>query len=615
MISKLKDALGLDKRSLAFFRIGLSLCIIGDLIERATDLSAHYTDAGFVPRELIAEKYTNLNSLNFHSVSGLFVYQAAIFLFNGFLALCLLVGYKTKLMTFLCWMLLISLQSHNPFLNHGGDLYFRLLLFYALLLPLGSCFSVDSALKNCEKPRKKLTSPRLVSAGTFALLVQISVMYFTSVQHKSAPEWRSEYTATWYALQLDYFATPFAAYLSQFPELLKLLTWAVLKWENWGAFLFFVPFYHDFCRSLGVLGFLAMHFGFVLCLRLGLFFYVCSVAVFALIPSSPWDILLSRLRTVERKSFAVYYHENSRFSKRLAHILQTFLLIPGTGLSNFENLSEGGVFTELYTSKIDEIWLVAEDIRGTRYKNEKAVRAVFAHSPLAWPFTPLAAPLSRLLSLLHSRSLPFPEKENVRHATGYRKRKFFGPRAKRVGKIASSVLVLFLAVYVISWNMGNIGVQYHFPPSMNAIGWLLHIDQSWGMFSPHPPKAHWWYVIEAESDKGVVFELFRDSGLFRWEGNTPFSFDKADPFHESFGNHRWFKYFENGYNNRNRMDLRLHFGKWVCRQYNARHLGVDRLYHFKVHFVIEDQPLEAPRENQRSEVLWEHICYEKTQAV
>jgi len=181
-----------------------------------------------------------------------------------------------------------------------------------------------------------------------------------------------------------------------------------------------------------------------------------------------------------------------------------------------------------------------------------------------------------------------------------------------VTRVAGAVALVCLTAYVISWNLGNFGVQppFRFPSGLNFIGWGLHIDQSWAMFSPHPPKQHWWYVIWAEKVNGETFELFRNRGIFTWEGNVPYSLEKPSPYHESFKNHRWFKYFENGFNAKN-SDLRLYFGKWVCRNYNAEHHDEERLYHFKVNLVIEDQTPEGPRENRRTEELWEHICYEK----
>ena len=57
-------------------------------------------------------------------------------------------------------------------------------------------------------------------------------------------------------------------------------------------------------------------------------------------------------------------------------------------------------------------------------------------------------------------------------------------------------------------------------------------------------------------------------------------FDKPYSVHDSLGNHRWFKLFENGLNSHEyREELRLHFGRWLCREFNARNFDDDRVYH------------------------------------
>ena len=48
--AKVVDIFGADLRSLATFRIVLALLVLSDLAIRATDLTAHYTDAGVMPR-------------------------------------------------------------------------------------------------------------------------------------------------------------------------------------------------------------------------------------------------------------------------------------------------------------------------------------------------------------------------------------------------------------------------------------------------------------------------------------------------------------------------------------------------------------------------------------
>src|SRR5215210_7563587 len=47
---KAAEVLGADLRSLAAFRVALALLVLADLFNRARDLTAHYTDAGVMPR-------------------------------------------------------------------------------------------------------------------------------------------------------------------------------------------------------------------------------------------------------------------------------------------------------------------------------------------------------------------------------------------------------------------------------------------------------------------------------------------------------------------------------------------------------------------------------------
>ncbi len=54
----------MDKRFMSLFRVGLALCVLEDLIERSSDISAHYTDLGIITHSQIAEKYANYYTLS-----------------------------------------------------------------------------------------------------------------------------------------------------------------------------------------------------------------------------------------------------------------------------------------------------------------------------------------------------------------------------------------------------------------------------------------------------------------------------------------------------------------------------------------------------------------------
>lgn len=70
------------------------------------------------------------------------IYNNYIYIYIYFI-----LGYYTKLNTFLVWLFTISLHNRNIFVLHGGDLYQRCILFFAMFLPLGACYSIDNILE------------------------------------------------------------------------------------------------------------------------------------------------------------------------------------------------------------------------------------------------------------------------------------------------------------------------------------------------------------------------------------------------------------------------------------------------------------------------------------
>lgn len=289
----LAELVGLDLRSLAAFRIGLGALLLLDLVGRAGDLTAHYTDQGILPRSAIA----NPRNLSLHMLDGTADFQGALFAVAGLAALALLVGWHTRLATGASWFLLLSLHARNPMVLQGGDDLLRLLLFWGMFLPLGARASADRLLRRGGGP----PGNRVVSAGAAALLLQVCFVYWFAAALKSDPAWRSEGTAVYYALSLDQFATPLGKYLLGFPGLLRWLTFATLGLEVFGPALLFLPFRNGPVRTAVVAGFLLFHLaGLGLCLELGVFPWVCAVAWSALLPGWFWDRVAGRIPLLRR---------------------------------------------------------------------------------------------------------------------------------------------------------------------------------------------------------------------------------------------------------------------------------------------------------------------------
>lgn len=289
-MKKIKELCGIDIRSLALFRIGLALMLLGDLITRARDLQAHYTDDGVLPRDLLNSGILEHWIISFHSISGLWEVQLILFILAGLFAFALLIGYYTRIASILSWIFLISLQARNPLVLQGGDTVLRLLAFWAIFLPLEGCWSLDSLLD--REPKR---SPQVVSVATLGLLLQVCFIYWFTALLKSHPIWTTDGTAVWYALSNEFFSKPLGIYLLNFPGLLKVLSFGTYYLECYGPFIAFSPICTGPLRLATALVFILFHLvGLNLTMELGIFPYVCVVAWLVFIPGWFWDRVLAK---------------------------------------------------------------------------------------------------------------------------------------------------------------------------------------------------------------------------------------------------------------------------------------------------------------------------------
>ncbi len=293
---KISRVFALDLRSLAAFRIGLALLIIADLARRSTDLVAHYTDQGILPRAALAD--TRLSErLSLHLLTGSWEGEAALFAMAAAIAVLLLVGYQTRLVTIVSLVLLISLHNRNPLVLSGADTLLRVILFWAIFLPCGARWSVDS-IRRRPGARVPVTVSNI---ATMAFVLQVAFLYLFAALLKSGNDWRSDGTAVYYALSLGQLSTPLGEALLRYPDLLTVMTRGILAVELLGPLLLIAPIWTSRLRLVGIVLLGLLHLGFGLLLaNLGLFPYIDFLALIALIPSVCWDRWATRLAGVSR---------------------------------------------------------------------------------------------------------------------------------------------------------------------------------------------------------------------------------------------------------------------------------------------------------------------------
>jgi hypothetical protein len=285
--SRLDAVFGADLRSLAAFRIALALVVLIDLGGRALDLTAHYTDAGVLPRADLVGPAGAVGHwvLSVNVIDGGTLFQGVVFAAAALAAIAMLVGWYTRLATIVLWVLVVSIEWRNPLLVGGGEILLRLLLFWAMFLPLAEWWSVDSARRRTREPR----ATRVVSVPSAALFLQIALVYWFAVLLKAGPEWRFDGTAIYYALGVDQLATPLGHFLWELPDLLTVLTFGVLALEAFGPILLLSPFFTAQARVIGVALFMSLHLGIWLTLGMGIFPFVAGLCMVCFLPGELWD--------------------------------------------------------------------------------------------------------------------------------------------------------------------------------------------------------------------------------------------------------------------------------------------------------------------------------------
>jgi Vitamin K-dependent gamma-carboxylase len=284
----------LDARSLALGRILLGGLLFLDLFLRAGDLTAHYTDAGVLPRsDFRLEAWDFLWS--FHTLSGSATFVGVLLVVQAAVALALVVGFRTFWATLASAVLLISLHGRNPLLRDGQDDLLRVLLVWGCLLPWGARWSVDRLRGQVWHPLTGVSGDLVLGPATVGWVLQLLAVYWVSAVAKLESPWWTSGQALGLAFSIGRYETVLGQWLRGFPSVCVVGTYAVLGFEGLGPFLLFLSGRWRSARALVVGAFIALHLVLAALLRLGLFPVVAIAAWLTLLGPGAWAWLEARL--------------------------------------------------------------------------------------------------------------------------------------------------------------------------------------------------------------------------------------------------------------------------------------------------------------------------------
>lgn len=574
----LEELFGIDRRSLATFRVALGTMLLVDLARRARFLTMHYTDDGVLPRGMFLEHWTEEPwRISLHMAGGSAAFEVLLFCLAAAFAFALLVGYRTRLATVASWLMLYSLHSRNPFANFVGDFIILQLLFWSAFIPLGAHWSVDRALDTSDRRCPQ----RILTAGTVAILAQVSMMFVLSTMHKTDPPWRVEFTAIWYALNIDEFLWPFGKMMRQYPGLLQLLTAWTFVLEAVGPFIAFSPVYRGPIRTFVMANFVVLFCGIASCMRIDIIPFVAIMACIPFLPGWIWDKTLSRRAVPSAQGLRVYYDGECAFCYRLLLLVRTFLAVRDLEVQPAQSNPAVAAVMERENS-----W-VCIDESGAEHVRYAAFLVLCRYSPVLWWCLPLL-------------------RRPVVHAVGDRvydaiatRRMSLGPltrwleprpraRAPRVVTVTMTLLCAALLLYAFLWGLASAKPALRgriMTPRLGALAPRIALGQGWKMFAPHPRTEDGWPVMPTVLADGSEVDLFRDGAPVSWE--------KPEWVIDLFPYYRHVMYFRQLIDHRDTpgQPQWAAFIDYMIRQWNAAHDPAQHVREVEVIWMREFSPL------------------------
>jgi hypothetical protein len=273
--------------SLAVFRIVFALVVIAWTAALLPDLDAFFGPNGIEPQppvDLAQGWWGVLNIVDTHTV----VVVLFVVLLAG--AVCLLVGYRTRLASVIVFVGLLSFEQRTPSIFNSGDGLLRSLAFFLMFAPAGAALSLD---RRRTSPGRFWEFPARAPWALRLIQIQVSVMYLASVWEKlHGAAWRDG-TAVSLVMRLpdfERFSPP--GFLTHSLLVSSVMSWWTLAVELMVGILVWNRSARPLVLALGA----SLHIGIDLTLRIGFFSLTVLTAYIAFLSPATARALLLAVR-------------------------------------------------------------------------------------------------------------------------------------------------------------------------------------------------------------------------------------------------------------------------------------------------------------------------------
>lgn len=275
-----------EASTMALFRIAFGIVVVGWTISLAPPLYAFFGEDGVLP----VHRDAGPGSWGMLEISSSGSAVTVLYLILLVAALCLVVGFRSRLAAAVVWVSLVSFGRRDPWVLNSGDLMLTVLAFYLMLMPSGAALSVDRWLR----PRSRFWEFPARSVWPLRLIqVQVTIMYFFAVWEKVRGATWNDGTAVSYAFRIgDLERFPVPAFVTDSLVLVNLMTYGTLVVELGLAVLV----WNGKLRPWVLLAGVTLHLGIDFSVRVGFFSLAALVAYVAFLPPAAATAWVCRMR-------------------------------------------------------------------------------------------------------------------------------------------------------------------------------------------------------------------------------------------------------------------------------------------------------------------------------
>lgn len=374
------------------------------------DVAAYYTDAGFLPRDLVYLVTREDWIFSVLSYDGSAAYAWGWYLVTLAAFACSAVGIAPRTSTILSYLLLASFHERNAMTLGGGDTVLRNVGFILAISPGIHAFSLHRLrlqYASWRKHRSLLANPTMSTWPYRLLLWQLMVIYLSSLWWKLLGDMWWDGTAVGASLHhMVFIRWPYAAmnYLMPFAS---YADWGTLAWEAaWLLLLIPAGLWrripgvgHLPIKRLVMAGGVAFHGSIALLMDVGVFPFAIGASYLGLLDDADRAWLKNILDRTQTHPITVLYDGSCRLCRRSAFALGMMDAFHHLTLVDFRDASaKKKVAPHLHASQLDLAMHIllperpaeaSAKVGGSIRTGYDAFRFMAWHLPALWPVAPV----------------------------------------------------------------------------------------------------------------------------------------------------------------------------------------------------------------------------------